>query len=38
VSRDGWTTWEWFATNPINNYAIAVAMGNYAHFGDNLPR
>jgi aminopeptidase N len=34
VSRDGWTTWEWFATSPINNYAIAVAMGNYAHFGD----
>ena len=34
VTRDGWTTWEWFVTNPINNYAIAVAMGNYAHFGD----
>jgi aminopeptidase N len=34
VTRDGWTTWEWFVTNPINNYAIAVGMGNYAHFGD----
>jgi aminopeptidase N len=33
-SRDGWSTWEWFVTNPINNYAIAVALGNYAHFGD----
>jgi aminopeptidase N len=33
-TRDGWTTWEWFVTNPINNYAIAVGMGNYAHFGD----
>jgi aminopeptidase N len=34
TTHDGWTTWEWFVTNPINNYAIAVGMGNYAHFGD----
>jgi aminopeptidase N len=31
---DGTTTWEWFVTNPINNYAIAVATGNYAHYSD----
>jgi aminopeptidase N len=29
---DGWTTWEWFVTNPINNYGIAVNAGQYAHF------
>ena len=31
---DGTTTYEWFATSPINNYAIAVATGHYAHFSD----
>jgi aminopeptidase N len=31
---DGSTTWEWFVTNPINNYAIAVAAGHYGHFTD----
>lgn len=34
TTLNGWTTWEWFVKNPINNYAIAVALGNYAHFGD----
>lgn len=29
---DGTTTFEWFAANPINNYAIAVAAGSYAHY------
>ncbi len=29
---NGTTTYEWFAKNPINNYAIAVATGNYAHY------
>ncbi|HEX6645498.1 MAG TPA: M1 family metallopeptidase, partial [Gemmatimonadales bacterium] len=33
---DGTTTWEWFVVNPINNYAIAVAAGNYAHWGETL--
>lgn len=31
---DGTTTWEWAVSNPINNYAIAVAAGHYAHFSD----
>ena len=26
------TTFEWFVVNPINNYAIAVAAGTYAHY------
>ncbi|MEO7457149.1 MAG: M1 family metallopeptidase [Gemmatimonadaceae bacterium] len=29
---DNTTTYEWFAVNPINNYAIAVATGNYVHY------
>ena len=31
---DGTTTWEWFVVNPINNYAIAVGAGSYAHYSD----
>jgi len=33
-NADGTTTFEWFVTNPINNYAIAVAAGNYTHFSE----
>ena len=31
---DGTTTYEWFVVNPINNYAIAVAAGHYAHWSE----
>jgi hypothetical protein len=31
---DGTTTWEWFVTNPINNYNVAVNAAHYAHFGE----
>jgi aminopeptidase N len=31
---DGTTTYEWFVVSPINNYAIAVGAGSYAHFSD----
>ena len=31
---DGTTTYEWFDANPINNYAIAVAAGHYAHYSE----
>ena len=31
---NGTTTYEWFVVNPINNYAIAVAAGNYAHYSE----
>ncbi|MEO8563117.1 MAG: M1 family metallopeptidase [bacterium] len=33
-NADGTTTYEWFVVNPINNYAIAVAAGSYAHYSD----
>jgi aminopeptidase N len=33
---DGTTTYEWFVRSPINNYAIAVNVGNYTHYADTL--
>ncbi|HUR95919.1 MAG TPA: M1 family metallopeptidase [Gemmatimonadales bacterium] len=32
--RDGWTTWEWFVTSPINNYDVAPYIGHYAQWSD----
>src|SRR5690606_5239129 len=34
ANDDGTTTYEWFVVNPINNYAIAVAAGHYAHWSE----
>jgi len=31
---NGWTTYEWFVTEPINNYDVAAYVGRYAHFTD----
>jgi aminopeptidase N len=31
---DGTTTWEWFDTNPINNYAIVINAGDYIHYSE----
>lgn len=31
---DGTTTWEWFISEPINNYDVAVNAAHYAHFED----
>ena len=33
-NADGTTTYEWFVVNPVNNYAIAVAAGHYAHWSE----
>jgi aminopeptidase N len=33
-NADGTTTYEWFVSNPINNYNVAVNAARYAHFGD----
>jgi aminopeptidase N len=32
VNDDGTTTFEWFVTEPINNYGISVNAGAYAHW------
>ena len=33
-NADHTTTYEWFVTEPINNYDVAVNAGSYAHFGN----
>jgi len=33
---DGTRTYEWFVTNPINNYNVTVNAGSYAHFADTM--
>ena len=35
-NRDGTTTYEWFVSNPINNYNVAINAGRYARFSDTL--
>ncbi|MCJ8209371.1 M1 family metallopeptidase [Mucilaginibacter sp. RS28] len=32
--KDGYTRYDWFVSNPINNYDVAANIGNYVHFGD----
>ncbi len=31
---DGYTRFNWFVSNPINNYNVAVNIGDYVHFAD----
>jgi aminopeptidase N len=31
---DGYTKFDWFVSNPINNYNVVANIGNYTHFGD----
>lgn len=31
---DGTKTYEWYVTNPINNYGVNLNIGNYMHFSD----
>ena len=35
-NADGTTTFEWFVSNPINSYGVAVNAGSYAHYADTL--
>jgi aminopeptidase N len=35
-NHDGTTTYEWFVTEPINNYDVEINAGRYAHFSDSL--
>ncbi len=32
--KDGYTRFDWFVGNPINNYDVAANIGDYSHFGD----
>jgi aminopeptidase N len=33
---DGYTRWNWLVEYPINNYDVALNIGNYQHFADRL--
>ena len=33
-NADGTTTYEWFVSNPINNYDVTVNAAHYTHFND----
>jgi aminopeptidase N len=32
--RGGFTRFDWFVGNPINNYSVAMNVGDYVHFSD----
>jgi aminopeptidase N len=32
--KDGYTRFDWFVANPINNYDVEANIGDYAHFTD----
>jgi aminopeptidase N len=31
---DGYTRWDWYVQNPINNYSVSLNIGRYEHFTD----
>lgn len=31
---DGTKTWNWFVSNPINNYGVNINIGDYVHFSE----
>jgi len=31
---NGWTRWDWFISQPINNYNVTLNIGKFAHFDD----
>jgi aminopeptidase N len=33
---DGYTRWDWHVSYPINNYDVALNIGNYVHFSDKV--
>lgn len=36
VNSDGTKTFDWFVSNPINNYGVNVNIARYVHFSDTL--
>jgi aminopeptidase N len=32
--KNGYTRFDWFVSNPINNYDVEANIGDYTHFGD----
>jgi aminopeptidase N len=35
---DGWSRFDWFVANPINNYNVTINIGRYEHFSDAYTR
>ncbi|WP_107827073.1 M1 family metallopeptidase [Mucilaginibacter yixingensis] len=35
--KDGYTRFDWFVANPINNYDIEANIGDYAHYSETYP-
>ncbi len=35
--KDGYTRFDWAVRNPINNYDVALNVGDYQHFSDSYP-
>jgi aminopeptidase N len=35
-NRDGTRTFDWFVSNPINNYGVNVNVADYVHFADTM--
>ena len=33
-NRDGTKTWNWYVSNPINNYGVNINVGDYANFSE----
>ena len=33
-NRNGTKTWEWYVSNPINNYGVNINAGDYVHFAE----
>lgn len=33
-AKKGWTKYDWFVSNPINNYNVTTNIGKFAHFGE----
>ena len=33
TTKDGWKTYNWFVSAPINNYDVTVNIGRFKHFG-----
>ena len=34
--KNAYTRYDWFVSQPINNYSISMNIGDYVHFGDTL--
>lgn len=36
IHNDGWTTFNWFVSSPINTYNVTLNIGSFARFGETI--